>query len=75
MFASAWALPVAARETGLPGDVGLKDVERETILGTLKRMDGSRRRTAEALDMSERTLRHKLKRYREAGFLDGDDLL
>jgi two-component system response regulator FlrC len=69
------ALPVAARETGLPGDVGLKDVERETILGTLKRMDGSRRRTAEALDMSERTLRHKLKRYREAGFLDGDDLL
>jgi DNA-binding NtrC family response regulator len=29
---------------GLPGDVGLKDVERETILGTLKRMDGSRRK-------------------------------
>ena len=63
------------RIPGLPGDVGLKDVERETILGTLKRMDGSRRRTAEALNMSERTLRHKLKQYREAGFLDGDDLL
>jgi two-component system response regulator FlrC len=69
------AAPAAVKDGGLPGDVGLKDVERETILGTLKRMDGSRRRTAEALDMSERTLRHKLKQYREAGFLDGDDLL
>ncbi|MBI5331783.1 MAG: sigma-54-dependent Fis family transcriptional regulator [Betaproteobacteria bacterium] len=56
-------------------EMGLKDVERETILDTLRRMDGSRRRTAEALNMSERTLRHKLKQYREAGFLDGDDLL
>lgn len=65
----------AMKDVSMPGDVGLKDVERETILGTLKRMDGSRRRTAEALDMSERTLRHKLKQYREAGFLDGDDLL
>lgn len=54
---------------------GLKDVERDTILNTLQRMQGSRRKTAEALAMSERTLRHKLKQYREAGFLDGDDLL
>jgi two-component system response regulator FlrC len=56
-------------------DLGLKDRERETILGTLRRMGGSRRKTAEALAMSERTLRHKLKQYREAGYLDGDDLL
>jgi two-component system response regulator FlrC len=56
-------------------DLGLKDMERETILGTLRRMGGSRRKTAEALAMSERTLRHKLKQYREAGYLDGDDLL
>ncbi len=69
------AVVAPANIPGVPGEVGLKDVERETILGTLKRMDGSRRRTAEALDMSERTLRHKLKQYREAGFLDGDDLL
>lgn len=54
---------------------GLKDVERDTILSTLQRMQGSRRKTAESLAMSERTLRHKLKQYREAGFLDGDDLL
>ena len=68
------AVPVA-EVAQVPGEIGLKDVERETILGTLKRMDGSRRRTADALNMSERTLRHKLKQYREAGFLDGDDLL
>jgi two-component system response regulator FlrC len=56
-------------------DLGLKDIERETILGTLRRLGGSRRKTAEALDMSGRTLRHKLKQYREAGYLDGDELL
>lgn len=58
-----------------PAEAGLKDVERDTILTALRRMQGSRRKTAEALAMSERTLRHKLKQYREAGFLDGDDLL
>jgi two-component system, response regulator FlrC len=58
-----------------PTESGLKDIERDTILNTLQRMQGSRRKTAEALVMSERTLRHKLKQYREAGFLDGDDLL
>ena len=54
---------------------GLKDIERDTILSALRRLQGSRRKTAEALAMSERTLRHKIKQYREAGFLDGDDLL
>jgi two-component system response regulator FlrC len=62
-------------EAGPRADMGLKDMERETILDTLRRMGGSRRRTAESLNMSERTLRHKLKQYREAGLLDGDDLL
>jgi len=56
-------------------EMGLKDMERETILETLKRLSGSRRKTADVLNMSERTLRHKLKQYREAGYLDGDDLL
>ncbi len=65
----------AIQETPPPADLGLKDMERETILGTLRRLGGSRRKTTEALNMSERTLRDKLKRYREAGLLDGDDLL
>ncbi|MBU1664235.1 MAG: sigma-54 dependent transcriptional regulator [Gammaproteobacteria bacterium] len=64
-----------AQETPPAADLGLKDMERETILGTLRRLGGSRRKTVEALNMSERTLRNKLKRYREAGYLDGDDLL
>jgi two-component system, response regulator FlrC len=70
------------REAGAPGGLrsaagesGLKDLERDAILDTLRRMGGSRRKTAETLSMSERTLRHKLKQYREAGLLDGDDLL
>ena len=69
---------VVAAEPGGPervGAPGLKELERATILGTLRRMGGSRRRTAEALNLSERTLRHKLKQYREAGLLDADDLL
>jgi two-component system response regulator FlrC len=63
------------RDSAAPAETGLKDIERDTILGVLHRMKGSRRKTAETLAMSERTLRHKLKQYREAGFLDGDDLL
>ncbi len=63
------------RSSGGQIESGLKDIERDTILSTLQRMQGSRRKTAEALAMSERTLRHRLKQYREAGFLDGDDLL
>jgi two-component system response regulator FlrC len=65
----------SSQNPGDPIESGLKDIERDTILNTLQRMQGSRRKTAEALLMSERTLRHKLKQYREAGFLDGDDLL
>ena len=68
-------LPSGPQRRDTPAATGLKDMERETILDTLERLDGSRRRTAEALNMSERTLRHKLKQYREAGFLDGEDLL
>jgi len=66
---------LAQKPPPVSADMGLKDMERETILGTLRRLGGSRRKTAEALDLSERTLRHKLKQYREAGYLDGDDLL
>jgi len=68
-------LPCGPERGDAPAPTGLKDMERETILETLARMGGSRRRTAESLNMSERTLRHKLKQYREAGFLDGEDLL
>ena len=46
----------------------MRDLEREHILDTLAAVGGSRKLAGERLGMSERTLRHKLKQYREAGF-------
>jgi two-component system response regulator FlrC len=60
------ALPAPA-ETPKPGSV--RDLEREHILETLASVGGSRKLTGERLGMSERTLRHKLKQYRDAGWL------
>ena len=45
----------------------MRDLEREHILETLSLVGGSRKLAGERLGMSERTLRHKLKQYREAG--------
>jgi two-component system response regulator FlrC len=76
------ALPTGARVVlPLPGEVAaatatppdvqktdnLRDLEREHILETLTAVGGSRKLAGERLGMSERTLRHKLKQYREAG--------
>ena len=49
----------------------MRDLEREHILETLASVGGSRKLAGERLGMSERTLRHKLKQYREAGLFDG----
>lgn len=46
----------------------MKDFEREHILRTLAEMGGSRKRTIERLDISERTLRYKLQQYRDEGY-------
>lgn len=50
----------------------IKDMEKAMIIETLAKTGGSRKRTAEMLGISERTLRYKLQRYREEGQLDGD---
>ncbi|WP_319244117.1 sigma-54 dependent transcriptional regulator [uncultured Propionivibrio sp.] len=47
----------------------LRDLEREHILGTLAAVGGSRKLAGERLGMPERTLRHKLKQYKDAGLL------
>ena len=52
---------------GAPLGRDLKDRERTLILATLASTAGSRRRAAEKLGISERTLRHKLQRLRAAG--------
>ncbi len=63
---------VSVRPEAGVGGRSIRDLERDTILTTLSRCGGSRKKTAEALGMSERTLRYKLQRYRENGELDGD---
>jgi two-component system response regulator FlrC len=50
----------------------IREMEREAILSALASCDGSRKRAAESLGMSERTLRYKLQRLREKGELDAD---
>jgi two-component system response regulator FlrC len=78
--ASIDARPTANRagEADMPGEAGqmgrvepanetIKDKERRHILETLSAVAGSRKLAGERLGMSERTLRHKLKQYREAG--------
>ena len=51
----------------LPGSEPLTDVRRKIIIGTLQRFDGNRTRTAEALGVSLRTIRNKLRDYRDRG--------
>ncbi len=53
----------------LPGDEPLTDVRRKIILQTLKRFQGNRTKTAEALGVSLRTVRNKLRDYRQHGHL------
>ncbi len=42
---------------------GLKELEREAIMAALKRVDGNRRKAAEELGLSRRTLQYRLKEY------------
>lgn len=51
-----------------PRSANMKDLEREHILGTLREMGGSRKKTVEKLGISERTLRYKLQQYRDEGY-------
>ena len=62
--------PVGEVEEVRPAQI--KDMEKTMIMDTLRRLNGSRKRTAEELGISERTLRYKLQKYREEGELDGD---
>lgn len=51
----------------IPGDEPLTDVRMRVIIKTLEHFDGNRTRTAEALGVSLRTVRNKIKQYREKG--------
>lgn len=51
----------------LPADSTVAEAEKILILETLKRLDNNRSRTATALGVTVRTIRNKLRLYREAG--------
>jgi DNA-binding NtrC family response regulator len=59
------AVPAAAHAGGGLGP--LEDVEREHIRRTLAHFDGARAKTADALGISERSLRDRIKRWQDAG--------
>ena len=45
------------------GEITISEIEHEMIERTLKKFRGNRRRTAKALDISERTLYRKINEY------------
>ncbi|MBS3821176.1 MAG: AAA domain-containing protein [Planctomycetes bacterium] len=53
--------------------LSLQDLERHAVLEALRRTDSHQAKAAELLGISDRTLRSKLRRYREDGQLDRDD--
>lgn len=57
----------AVQETNNNLDDGVRQVEEQIILRTLHEYQGSRKKTAEKLGISDRTLRYKIARMREAG--------
>ena len=61
--------PLASQPQDDPGHLqsDLRDRETEVILETLKGFKGSRKKTADKLGISPRTLRYKLAKMREAG--------
>ena len=61
------ATPESLAAAGNPAN--MKDLERQHILDTLAKVGGSRKKAVEALGISERTLRYKLKQYKDEGYL------
>lgn len=65
---SVWVQPV----TDDAASRSIREMERDIILKALEAHQGNRTHTAKALGMSLRTLRHKLKNYRESGVSVGE---
>ena len=63
---NAGKTPSPGETPSVPGDV--RALERQHILSVLSRVKGRRKLAVEILGISERTLRYKLKQWREEGF-------
>lgn len=66
MFESEDGQPLMVATDGVLQD-GLRDLEAQIILETLKEQGGSRKKAAEHLGISARTLRYKMARMRDGG--------
>ncbi|MEM1126018.1 MAG: sigma-54 dependent transcriptional regulator [Bacteroidota bacterium] len=53
----------------LSGPLTIEDMERKMILSALEQMNNNQQQAAEQLGISARTIRNKLKRYREQGLI------
>ena len=59
---------VSPVEQGVAAELGdIKALERDHILAVLAKVGGSRRKAVQILGISERTLRYKLKIWRDSG--------
>ena len=56
-------IQVEAIKSASIGDVSMKELEKEMIIRTLKKLENNRRKTAELLGISERTLYRKINEY------------
>lgn len=56
-------IQVEAIKSASIGDVSMKELEKEMIIRTLKKFENNRRKTAELLGISERTLYRKINEY------------
>jgi DNA-binding NtrC family response regulator len=52
------------------GGIPLADLERHAIIETLRQTSGNQTKAAKVLGISDRTLREKMRRYREADMLE-----
>jgi len=59
--------PRPSKLEGRSGDI--REMERDHILQVLRGVDGNRKKAVQILGISERTLRYKLKLWRESGIL------
>jgi len=57
----------------VPGNMTIREMERQMIMNCLREMNGNRTRAAERLGISVRTMRNKLREYRQEGLNVDDD--
>jgi two-component system response regulator FlrC len=65
------SVPTESASVAAGGNIDMRSLEKAHIMETLAAVKGSRKLVAERLGMSERTLRYKLRQYREE---DGENI-